>query len=131
MEIPKICRYCGGTIRLVSAESIYGSSAKRLELQDEKIYQCQNCGARVGCHKGTTRPLGKVANEVLRLKRIETHRVFDQFWHSQGMSRTQADKWLAKEFSLPENRAHIGGFEMEQCQKVIDLCREKAAKEAA
>jgi hypothetical protein len=24
---------------------------------------------------------------------------------------------------LPEARTHIGGFEMDQCQQVIDLCR--------
>ena len=131
MEIPEICRYCGGTIRLVPAASIYGESTERLGMTNEKIYQCQNCNARVGCHKGTTRPLGNVANEVLRLKRIETHQIFDQFWRSHGMSRTQAYKWLAKEFALPENCAHIGGFEMEQCQKLIERCREKAAKEAA
>ena len=130
MEIPEICRYCGGTIRLVPAASIYGESTERLGMTNEKIYQCQNCNARVGCHKGTTRPLGNVANEVLRLKRIETHQIFDQFWRSHGMSRTQAYKWLAKEFSLPENCAHIGGFEMEQCQKLIERCSRRS-KDAA
>ena len=72
-----ICRYCGGVIRLVPAESIYGiAAAKRLGLLGEKIYQCQNCNARVGCHKGTARPLGNVANETLRMKRMETHQIF-------------------------------------------------------
>ena len=46
--VPTMCRYCGGIIRLVSAESVYGASAERLGKQNEKIYQCQNCGARVG-----------------------------------------------------------------------------------
>ena len=35
------------------------------QLKNEWFYQCQNCNARVGCHRGTTRPLGNVANEVL------------------------------------------------------------------
>jgi hypothetical protein len=118
-----ICRYCGGVIRLVPARSIYGDAAKRLGLEHEKIYQCQNCNARVGCHKGTNRPLGNVANEVLRLKRMETHQVFDAFWSSHGMSRTQGYKWLASQMNLSETRTHIGGFEMDQCQQVIDLCR--------
>lgn len=65
MEIPEICRYCGGTVRLVPASMVYGAAAaKRLKLESEKFYQCQNCNARVGCHKGTTRPLGNLANEV-------------------------------------------------------------------
>ncbi|MDO5595043.1 MAG: zinc-finger-containing protein, partial [Eubacteriales bacterium] len=86
--------------------------------------------ARVGCHKGTNRPLGNVANEVLRLKRRETHQVFDCFWQENGMTRTQAYKWLARRMNLSEKNAHIGGFEMDQCQQVIDLC-EKEWKEAA
>ena len=74
MKKPTICRYCGGIIRLVPAADVYGSSTERLGMQNEYLYQCQNCNARVGCHKGTTRPLGDVANEILRLKRIEAIR---------------------------------------------------------
>ena len=129
MNVPKICRYCGGVIRPVPAETIYGESAGRLGMIGETVYQCQNCNARVGCHKGSDRPLGNVANEVLRLKRVETHQVFDAFWRGQGMSRTQAYRWLAVQLHLPESRAHIGGLEMDQCQRVIELCM--VGKEAA
>ena len=130
MKKETICRYCGGPIRLVPAKQIYGSSAYKLGLENESIYQCQNCNARVGCHKGTTRPLGNVANETLRLKRMETHKVFDTFWKSNHMSRTQAYKWLSQKLRLPEKQAHIGGFEMDQCQRVIELCGEDAEKAA-
>ena len=131
MKIPTICRYCGGVIRLVPARMIYGLSTDRLGLTSENIYLCQNCNARVGCHKGTNRPLGNVANEVLRLKRRETHKVFDAFWQGNGMSRTKAYKWLAAQMRLSEKDAHIGGFEMDQCQQVIDLCRRELEKTAA
>ena len=103
----KICRYCGGVIRLVPASSIYGESAERLGMKEEWLYQCQNCNARVGCHKGTRRPLGNVANEVLRLKRMETHQVFDSFWRAKRMSRTKAYRWLSEQMELPESKAHI------------------------
>lgn len=129
--LPTICRYCGGVIRLVPAESVYGLSVERLGKKGEKLYQCQNCNARVGCHKGTARPLGNVANEVLRLKRIEAHQIFDGFWNRQGMSRTAAYKWLAARMGLPGETAHIGGFEMDQCQRVIELCEQELKKEAA
>ena len=132
MKAPEICRYCGGIVKLVPASAIYGESAAvRLGLQNEYIYQCQNCNARVGCHKGTNRALGNVANEALRLKRIETHRVFDGFWRQRKMSRTRAYHWLAENMNLPAGKAHIGGFEMDQCQRVIDLCAEEENKEAA
>ena len=127
----KICRYCGGVIRLVPASSIYGESAQRLGMKEEWLYQCQNCNARVGCHKGTKRPLGNVANEVLRLKRMETHQVFDSFWRAKRMSRTKANRWLSEQMELPESKAHIGGFEMEQCQRLIELCRKEQKTEAA
>lgn len=130
MEISKICRYCGGVVRMVPARNVYGPAVDRLGLQNEYIYQCQNCTARVGCHKGTTRPLGNVANETLRLKRMETHQVFDAYWKQKGMSRTRGYKWLARQMGLPERLAHIGGFEMDQCQKVIELCR-KTKEDAA
>ena len=131
MEIPHICRYCGGIVRLVPAESVYGDSAVRLGLKGEKLYQCQNCNARVGCHPGSTRPLGNLANEALRMKRMETHHVFDSFWKERGMSRTQAYKWMAKKLRLSEELAHIGGFEMDRCQRLIDLCEKERNKEAA
>ena len=132
MEIPAICRYCGGTVRLVPARMVYGAAAtKRLKLEAELFYQCQNCNARVGCHKGTKRPLGNLANEVLRLKRMETHRIYDAFWKRKGMTRTQAYKWLAEQMKLSDEQAHIGSFEMDQCQTVIDLCKKFDQEEVA
>ena len=129
MEIPTICRYCGGTVHLVSATKVYGASAVRLGIEREVFYQCQNCNARVGCHGGSKRPLGNLANEALRMKRMETHQVFDSFWKERGMSRTQAYKWMAKKLRLSEEFAHIGGFEMDRCQKLIELCEKERNKE--
>lgn len=129
MDIPTICRYCGGVIRLVPAQRIYGDAVNRLGLEHEKIYLCQNCNARVGCHKGTTRPLGNPANEVLRLKRMETHQVFDSYWKEKGMSRAQAYRWLSAQMHLTEKQTHIGGFEMDACEHVIRLCRKFSGKE--
>ena len=122
MRKPTICRYCGGVIHLVPAKQVLGKSAKRLGLEGENLYQCQNCNARVGCHKGTNEPLGNVANETLRLKRMETHQIFDAFWKSNHMSRQNAYKWLSQQMRLPMSETHIAGFEMEQCQRVIELC---------
>lgn len=138
LEIPTICRHCGGAVRLVSASKVYGpAAAARLGIDRQSFYQCQNCNARVGCHPGSMRPLGNLANEALRMKRMETHHVFDSFWKERGMSRTQAYKWMAKKMRLSEELAHIGGFEMDRCQKLIKLCEkernneQKQKKEAA
>ena len=71
MKKPTICRYCGGIIRLVPAADVYGSSTERLGMQNEYLYQCQNCNARVGCHKGSTRPLGNLANAHVSMNTVD------------------------------------------------------------
>lgn len=131
MEKTEICRYCGGVIRLVPAKQVLGKSAKRLGLEGEYLYQCQNCNARVGCHKGTVQPLGNVANETLRLKRMETHKIFDAFWKSRHMTRHNAYKRLSQQLRLPMKETHIAGLEMDQCQKVVELCGADEREEAA
>ncbi len=47
------------------------------------------------------------------------------------MTRTQAYHWMAKKLRLSEQLAHIGGFEMDRCQRLIDLCEKERNKEAA
>ena len=122
MTRPTICRYCGGKVILTDASAIYENGR-------DKIYLCTNCNAYVGVHKGTDKPLGDLANAVLRLKRRETHEVFDAYWKGAGMSRSAGYKWLAGRLGIPVKQAHIGYFEMETCERVIKLC--KAAKSAA
>lgn len=124
MKIPKICRYCGGKVILTDASEIY-------ERSTEKIYLCTNCNAYVGVHKGTDRPMGKLANAALRMKRRETHSVFDAFWSARNMTRKDAYRWLARELGVPQSRAHIGNMEMDECERVIRLCWEKGAEKAA
>lgn len=116
MKIPTVCRYCGGKIILTTARSIYGKG-------DDPIYLCTTCNAYVGCYKGTKRPMGKPANTVLRLKRQETHRVFDRFWQAQGWTRSAAYRWLARSLHRKEQDTHIGMMEMDECEQVIHLCR--------
>ena len=122
MKKSNICRYCGGEIQLIPAGQIYGSSVHRLGYAGEYVFQCKNCDARVGCHRGTSRPLGNVVNETLRLKGMEAHRVFDTFWKSQHMIRATAYRWLSQKLRIPERKAQIGGLEMDQCREIIMMC---------
>lgn len=124
MEELIICRYCGGPVHLVPADRVYGAAAHRLGIQDEQFYQCQRCFARVGCHKGTTHPMGNLANEALRQKRKAAHLAFDGFWKSRNMRRGEAYKWLSEQMQIPTAETHIGSFEIDQCKKVIEICRQ-------
>ena len=60
------CDYCGRETEYVDSKVIYGKSYG-------KIYLCRNCMAYVGVHKGTDKPLGRLANAELRnWKRLHT-----------------------------------------------------------
>lgn len=125
MEIPTICRYCGGKIIKSTTRALYAKG-------DVPIYMCSNCNAYVGCYPDG-RPMGKVANTVLRLKRQEAHRIFDQFWKDQGWTRSKGYRWLAHSLCLEESEAHIGLMEVDECEQVIQLCQKQGerSKEAA
>jgi hypothetical protein len=123
MERPTVCRYCGGKIIKTTTRALYPKG-------NEPIYLCTMCNAYVGCYKGTDKPMGKVANTVLRLKRQETHRIFDSFWKAQGWSRSAAYRWLSRQLQIPEEDTHIALMEMDECEKIIRLCRNNQ-KEAA
>ena len=116
--LPAICRYCGGKIIKTKSRVLYGKG-------NQTIYLCTMCNAYVGCYEGTDKPMGKVANTVLRLKRQETHQVFDTFWQGQGWTRSAAYRWLARELHLSEENAHIGMMEMDECEAVIRLCQSR------
>lgn len=119
MKKPTICRYCGSKVVLTDSSKIYGKDYG-------KIYLCTNCNAFVGVHKKSDKPLGTLANSILRAKRKETHQVFDKFWKDNNMSRTEGYKWLSRQMGLPYQSTHIGYFELEECQRVIDLCSNAA-----
>ena len=116
MKIPEICGYCGGKVIFTDSAILYGGVSRG------DVYLCTNCNASVGVHKGTNRPYGTLANAALKLKRRETHVVFDQFWKNQQMTRTNGYKWLAQQMQIPEYRAHIGIFDMQQCEQVLQIC---------
>ena len=79
----------------------------------------------MGCHKGTTDPLGNLANAALRTLRSQAHRVFDPLWQGGTLTRTEAYRWLSREMGLLVKHTHIGMFDTAQCLKVFDLMAER------
>lgn len=74
------CDYCGRETEYVDSKVIYGKSYG-------KIYLCRNCMAYVGVHKGTDKPLGRLANAELRNWKKAAHAVFDPLWKYGLLSR--------------------------------------------
>jgi hypothetical protein len=76
----------------------------------------------VGCHKGTTLPLGRLANAELRKAKMDAHAAFDPMWRNGAMSRGRAYGWLAKQLGIDKKRCHIGYFSLEECRRVMEVC---------
>lgn len=112
------CPYCGRKAEYVDSKIVYGKSFG-------KIYLCRQCMAYVGVHKGTDKPLGRLANAELRYWKRAAHAAFDHLWKYGRFKgfRNVAYGWLAKRMGLPMELTHIGMFDVAQCKKVIQICQ--------
>lgn len=119
------CPYCGGKVLFSkTSDIIYGKNYSA-------IYYCEHypkCDAYVGTHKGTTKSLGRLANKELREKKKNAHYYFDYLWRAKRKrgfrnARNLGYKWLSKELNILQDKTHIGMFDEETCQRVIDLCK--------
>ena len=126
------CAYCGNPAKLVSGDIIY---PHRPDLHDKKMWHCAPCKAWVGCHPGTTEPMGRLANAELRAAKMEAHSAFDPIWQERWKTKSAADptykkhharggryKALALAMGIPKQDCHIGMFDVAQCRRVVDIC---------
>lgn len=95
------------------------------------VWACPQCdSAHVGCHPKTNIPLGRLADESLRVLKKEAHFVFDPLWRGkiaiEGCRPYKARKlgytWLAAQLGIHVDDCHIGWFDEEQCLRVIEVC---------
>ena len=114
-RVQVVCPYCGRNARYVDSKTIYGKSYG-------KVYFCKRCDAYVGVHRGTDKPLGRLANKELRYWKVKAHEAFDPLWKSKRKTRSEAYAWLALQMDLCAEDCHIGMFDVEQCKKVVEIC---------
>lgn len=114
------CPECNGDLRL--RRSKHGV-----------FYGCENwtsgCKGSHGAHPDG-RPLGSPANAATKKARMQAHRLFDRLWQPYGktpakMSRAQAYTWLCKAMQLSNYEAHIGRFDIAQCQQLIEAVKQR------
>lgn len=110
-----ICKYCKGPAEMVDSSVVYGRSYG-------PIYLCSPCDAYVGCHKGTTKPLGEVADATTRSYRKLAHATFDPYWKEGLCPRKLAYKELAQKLGV--KRIHIGESDAETCKRIIEAAKE-------
>lgn len=109
------CPYCGSSAEYKDSKAIYGRSYGM-------VYHCPPCDAYVGVHKGTDKPLGRLADKELREYKKKAHSAFDPMWQSGRFRRNQAYGWLSEQMGLTRDETHIGMFDIDRCKQVIDIC---------
>ena len=119
------CPYCHGDTEFVDSREVYGTSYGM-------IYICRPCGAWVGVHKGTSRALGRLANEDLRKYKKLAHACFDLVWkayanmgHSPQEARKEAYTWLGGKLGMDPENTHIGMMDIAQCKAVMKYSYEE------
>lgn len=123
---PPTCDYCGAPpVYCPSSEHVYRG------VDYGPIYQCAGCDAWVGVHRGTLRALGRLANKELRQAKQRAHAAFDPLWQRvmerDGLPKYRARgrgyKWLAEQMGLTREQMHIGELDVDQCAKVVEICK--------
>lgn len=118
----EVCPYCLKAPEKMDSAKVYGKSFG-------PIIACLECKAWVGLHKDG-RPLGRLADAELRKYKQLAHGYFDQLWKRKmdkgcpkHLARAAAYKWLSEAMGIPQDHTHIGMMDVEQCKKVVELCR--------
>lgn len=117
------CPYCDQPTVLIDSAEIYNGRSYGW------AWTCRTCFAYVGCHKGTTNALGRVADQRLRSIKRSTHAIFDPLWkklmkisnYSKVEARTAMYMWLSLYTRIPLEECHIGMFDEEQCQETLHI----------
>ena len=113
------CPYCLKPAVLEDSAVVYHGRSYGM------IWRCAPCDAYVGTHKGSTdhKPLGRLADALLRKWKIKAHAALDPLWLGGAMTRRRAYERAADLMGLRE--VHIGDFDVEQCQRLIaDLAKQ-------
>jgi hypothetical protein len=130
------CPYCDATAVLVSGDVIY---PRRRDLAGKRFWKCLACGdAYVGCHPGTTRALGRLADADLRAAKQRAHAAFDPLWEEKARrgtgrneARSRGYRWLAAQMGIPAAECHIGMFDVARCDLVVVICAPYRSRKAA
>lgn len=120
------CDYCGRRAEFVDSKVVYGRSYGMIYL-----CRCHPGYAFVGVHKGTDRPLGRLADMELRELKKQAHAAFDPLWKEGRFKghRKAAYAWLSEQMGLPQEKTHIGMFDTAQCERVVQICQEERSRQ--
>jgi hypothetical protein len=108
-----ICPHCGVESEYVDSARVYRGKSYGM------IYDCRDCDAYVGVHRGTFTPLGTMADRETRIWRMRAHDAFDPLWKSGRIDRRAAYGYMQKIMGMSPEQAHIARFNAEDCQRLV------------
>lgn len=114
------CPNCGKSAQLWQASRVYGPG-----WDDTPLWGCDCTRGLhyVGCHPGTTEPLGTLADKGLRQLRRIVHDRLDPIWQNGWWGRNATYIWLAQAIGVPIEECHVGMFDRPRCFAAIDALK--------
>lgn len=122
------CTACDRDCELTNGAELW---PHRSDLADVPNWICRGCSARVGCHPGTTKPLGTPANAQLRRARRMLHDgLLDPLWRfasreygKPAVRRARTYRWLGEKLGIPRELVHVGHFDLHTCRRAWRILR--------
>jgi hypothetical protein len=121
------CAYCQRPARLVDGTDLY---PRRPDLAEKMFWKCAPCDAWVGCHPGTTKPLGRLADAELRAAKQRVHALLDPIWKARELRRKEAYKMLAAGLGISKDECHVGMFDVPRCEAAVLVLKDWRRKNA-
>ncbi|PZU95512.1 MAG: hypothetical protein DI527_00455 [Chelatococcus sp.] len=128
-----VCPTCRLIARLTDGSQVYSN---RPDLAEKPVWLCDGCGGFVGCHPGTTKPLGTPAGPELRRARALLHdRMIDPLWKLADVcgeyepedqaaalkirqaARSRVYSYLADRLGKSGKETHTGLFDLATCRR--------------
>ena len=89
------------------------------------FYECGTCHARVGCHPGTVKPLGILADEETRKLRIACHWMFDHKGHQPAWrscrERNRRYARLVEIMGISVRQCHFAKMDKALLKKAMEI----------
>ena len=98
---------------------VHKQQMRRTKTRYGFLWHCPSKGCDVASWDGDT---CTPADQRTRDARQDAHAAFDRLWNS-GKERTACYRRLAVHLGVPNKECHIGMFDFDQCQRVIEFAQ--------
>lgn len=101
---------------------VHGVRLSPKDTRHGKRFGCWVAGCDVICWDSKT---STPADKRTREARMACHEAFDRLWRDGRIfkKRSEAYSWMAKAMGVNKKLAHIGMFNFEQCERLLECVR--------